>query len=172
MALTVRSRALGDSLIAVRLPPCGRIASRSLGKQEQPRTQIRGESLPRPQVSASSPWLRLAGSALRASRLANAFVRWNALECARDGHKSGHTLNRGRISGSTTCWKQWWAGTGLNRRHKDFQSYSLGRGSARKCLLSNDGVTTAACAGVLRNDQKCAGVGHNLGTNRVGPPIE
>jgi|SRR5215813_7408254 len=43
MALTVRSRALGDSLIAVRLPPCGRIASRSLGKQEQPRTQIGGE---------------------------------------------------------------------------------------------------------------------------------
>src|SRR5215467_1643922 len=51
-----------------------------------------------------------------------AFVRWNALECARDGHKSGHTLNRGRISASTTCWKLWWAGTGLNRRHQDFQS--------------------------------------------------
>src|SRR5215813_5025231 len=65
--------------------------------------------------------------------------------------------------------KTWWAGTGLNRRHQDFQSYSLGRGSARKCLLSKDGVTTAACAGVLRNDQECARVGHNLGTNRVGP---
>src|SRR5215813_13156940 len=145
----------------------GRIASRSLGKQEQPRTQIRGESLPRPQVSASSPWLRLAGSALRASRLANAFVRWNALECARDGHKSGHTLNRGRISGSTTCWKQWWAGTGLNRRHQDFQSYSPVCVSARNCLMWNTRLPTASCARVRWNDQECAGVGHNLGTNRV-----
>src|SRR5262249_22210943 len=53
------------------------------------------------------------------------FVRWNALECARGGHKSGHKLNRGRISAWATCWKQWWAGTGLNRRHQDFQSCAL-----------------------------------------------
>src|SRR5262249_28330159 len=99
--------------------------------------------------------------------LANAFVRWNALECARGGHKSGHKLSRGRISEWATCWKQWWAGTGLNRRHPDFQSYSLGRGSARKCLLSKDGVTTASCAGVLRNDQECAGVGHSLDTTHI-----
>src|SRR5215831_19021394 len=102
-----------------------------------------------------------------APRLSNAFARWNALECARGGHKSGHKLNRGRIPEKTTCWKQWWAGTGLNRRHQDFQSYSLGCGSARKCLLSNDGVTTASCAGVLRNEQECAGVGHSLGTNHI-----
>src|SRR5215470_14581083 len=61
---------------------CGRIASRSLGKQEQPRTQIRGGSLPTPQVSASSPWRPLAGSEMSGTRIANAFVRWNALECA------------------------------------------------------------------------------------------
>src|SRR5262249_14484034 len=147
---------------------CSRIAWRSPEKQEQPRTQIRWESLPTPQVSASSSLLRLADSAMCAPRLSHAFLRWNALECARDGHKSGHILNRGRNSKRATCWKQWWAGTGLNRRHQDFQSYSPIRVSARNCLMSNDGVTTAACAGVLTNDQECAGVGHNLGTNGSG----
>ena len=42
-----------------------------------------GRSLPKPQVSASSSWLRLADSAMRAPRPSNAFVHWNALECPR-----------------------------------------------------------------------------------------
>ena len=124
----------------------------------------RGDLYPRPR---SHPAAR--GFAWRALQSAkpdsqNVFVRWNALECARVRHKSGHKLNQGRISKWATCWKQWWAGTGLKRRHQDFQSYSPGRGSARKCLLSKEGVTTASCAGVRRNEQECAGVGHSLGT--------
>src|SRR5262252_8671519 len=39
-----------------------------------------GRSLPTPQISASSHWLRLAGSAMRAPRLANAFMRWSVPE--------------------------------------------------------------------------------------------
>ena len=40
--------------------------------------------------------------------------------------------------------------------HEDFQTYPPVRGSARNCLMWNKRVTTASCAGV----------GHNLGTNR------
>src|SRR6266446_1713232 len=50
--------------------------------------------------------------------------------------------------------------------HEDFQTYPPVRGSARNCLMWNKRVTTASCAGVRWNDQECAGVGHNLGTNR------
>src|SRR6266568_3452542 len=64
--------------------------------------------------------------------------------------------------------KEWWAGTGLNRRHQDFQSYSPIRVSARNCLMWNATVATTSYAGVCWNDQECAGVGHNLGTNRSG----
>ena len=51
---------------------------------------------------------------------------------------------------------RWWAGTGLNRRHQDFQSCSPGRASACNCLMWNERVTTASCAGVCWNDQECA----------------
>src|SRR5499427_7677895 len=111
-----------------------------------------GSPSPRPRSQRAATGFAWVGSAMRAPTLSNAFVRWNALECARGGHKSGHKLNGGRISEWATCCKQWWAGTGLNRRHQDFQSYSPIRVSARNCLMSNDGVTTAACAGVLTND--------------------
>src|SRR5215831_20536252 len=116
----------------------------------------RGDPYPRLRSQLAAPGFAWQTLPCEHPRLAHAFVRWNALECARGGHKSGHKLSRGRISRWATCWKQWWAGTGLNRRHQDFQSYSLGRGSARKCLLSKAAVTTASCAGVLRNDQECA----------------
>src|SRR5262245_43710576 len=33
-----------------------------------------------------------------------------------------------------TTWKEWWAGTGLNRRHQDFQAWCRDLGSARKLL--------------------------------------
>src|SRR5262245_8812855 len=109
----------------------GRIASRSPEKQEQPRTQIQGGSPylgPRSQLAAT-------GFAWQALQCKNATrKRWNVLECARGGHKSGHKLNGGRILESTNCWKQWWAGTGLNRRHQDFQFSTSIDGIAR--LLS------------------------------------
>jgi hypothetical protein len=54
------------------------------------------------------------------------------------------------------CVKEWWAGTGLNRRHQDFQSYSPGRVSARNCLMWNKRLPTASYAGVCCNDQECA----------------
>ena len=49
-------------------------------------------------------------------------LSWHALECARVGHKSGTTaleVNRGCAASRE---EEWWAGTGLNRRHQDFQS--------------------------------------------------
>ena len=75
------------------------------------------------------------------------------------------------------CWESIWdergnAGIRLGfpegyERAQDFQPYSPRRGSARKCLTAKDGVTTASCAGVLRNGQECAGVGHSFGTNHI-----
>ena len=51
---------------------------------------------------------------------------------------------------------------------EDFQSYPPVRVSARNCLMWNTRLPTASCAGVCWNNQECAGVGHNLGTNRSG----
>ena len=41
----------------------------------------------------------VGGRTVPSTRLSNAFVRWNALECARVRHKSGHKLNRGEKFG-------------------------------------------------------------------------
>ena len=40
--------------------------------------------------------------------------------------------------------------------HEDFQSYSPVFVSARNCLMWNERVATASCAGVCWNDQECA----------------
>src|SRR5262249_30889060 len=64
-------------------------------------------------------------------------LRPNAPECARDGHDLGTLAKFWNIRRDATTWKEWWAGTGLNRRHQDFQAWAPGRGSARKALLSN-----------------------------------
>ena len=56
-----------------------------------------------------------------------------------------------------TKWtKKWWAGTRLNRRHQDFQSYLPVRATARNRLMCKQRVTTASCAGVCWNDQEYA----------------
>jgi hypothetical protein len=47
--------------------------------------------------------------------------------------------------------KKWWAGEGLNRRHRNFHSYLLVFVTVQKCLILNDRVTTASCAGVCWN---------------------
>jgi hypothetical protein len=51
---------------------------------------------------------------------------------------------------------------------EDFQSYAPISVSARNCLMWNKRLPTASCAGVCWNAPECAGVGHNLGTNRSG----
>jgi hypothetical protein len=60
--------------------------------------------------------------------------------------------------------KNWRAGTGLNRRHQDFQSWNTNRGSTRQSLPCNHEVIQSSCAQVLWNDQECADEGHNVGT--------
>ena len=48
-------------------------------------------------------------------------MRWNALDSGTFWAQS----RSDRKSGVATTRKNWWAGTGLNRRHKDFQSCAL-----------------------------------------------
>src|SRR5262245_57848210 len=99
----------------------GRIASRSPEKQEQPRTQIQGGSPylgPRSQLAAT-------GFAWQALQCKNATLkRVRALEyagaCPRWAQIWAQTQPREDFGGATCC-KQWCAGTGLNRRHQDFQ---------------------------------------------------
>ena len=45
--------------------------------------------------------------------------------------------------------RNWWAGTGLNRRHQDFQSWIPRRGSAQKSLPCNQTLMRSSYAGVL-----------------------
>src|SRR5215831_4664246 len=42
-----------------------------------------------------------------------------------DGHEMGTMAVPERFRRRATTWKEWWAGTGLNRRHQDFQSCAL-----------------------------------------------
>src|SRR5882724_9055482 len=59
------------------------------------------------------------------SPIAEPQVVRNALECARLGHTLGtFAIWREEWCRVTTS-KNWWAGTGLNRRHQDFQSCAL-----------------------------------------------
>src|SRR5215831_14699940 len=113
---------------------CSRIASRGLGKQEQARTQIRVE-IPPHAPGLSEQLLASPGRLCHVST--PTLTRVPALECAgvcpRWAQIWAHTQPR-EISAWATCWKQWWAGTGLNRRHKDFQFSTSIDGIAR--LLS------------------------------------
>ena len=52
-------------------------------------------------------------------------VRRSARDCARRGHDLGTAEALGRNRRLASTWKEWWAGTGLNRRHQDFQFSSL-----------------------------------------------
>src|SRR6266851_7026971 len=54
-------------------------------------------------------------------------ILWNAQECARLRHILGTFAIRLEEWCRPTARKSWWAGTGLNRRHQDFQSVSLYR---------------------------------------------
>jgi hypothetical protein len=47
--------------------------------------------------------------------------------------------------------RKWWAGTGLNRRHQDFQTQARVRGSMRNCSLSKEKCSTPSCAGMIRS---------------------
>src|SRR5262245_35586775 len=66
-----------------------------------------------------------------------------------------------------TTWKEWSAGTGLNRRHQDFQSWCRERGSPRKPL---------PCQGepVHYRARECAGIGQSgpeMGTIWAQPSL-
>jgi hypothetical protein len=45
-----------------------------------------------------------------------------------------------------TGWKEWWPGTGLNRRHQNFQIETMISGSARKLLLPSIGFSGSRTA--------------------------
>ena len=120
MALTVRSRALGDSLIAVWLPECDRIAWRSPAKQEQPRTP-RGDPYPRPRSQPAAPglpWQALKCGEPGSQTRSCAGMRWSVPEL---GTKPGTDSTEGGFRSRQLAVNKWWAGTGLNRRHQDFQ---------------------------------------------------
>src|SRR5207245_4021664 len=76
----------------------------------------------------------------------------------------GHNRDQKRRRLSANSRKSWWAETGLNRRHQDFQSWNTRRGRAQKSLPCNQEVIRSSCAGVVRSDQECAPDGHILGT--------
>src|SRR5882724_9850835 len=59
------------------------------------------------------------------SPIAEPQVVRNALECARLGHTLGTFAIWREEWCRVTTRKNWWAGTGLNRRHQDFQSCAL-----------------------------------------------
>jgi len=91
-------------------------------------------------------------------------MRPSALECARDGHETGTLAVAGTVRYRATAWKEWWAGTGLNRRHQGFQARGPGRGSARKALPRKDEAIASSCAGVRLNRPECPRDGKDLGT--------
>src|SRR6266850_4403879 len=65
-----------------------------------------------------------------------------------------HTRVRREERGRPTSWKSWWARTGSNRRHQDFQSWNTSRGSTQKVLLRNHESFyrhALECSGVIRN---------------------
>ena len=68
------------------------------------------------------------------------------LECARDGHEMGTLAAATTIRRRATTWKEWWAGTGLNRRHQDFQAWGPCRRSARKALPHKGEAVRSLCA--------------------------
>jgi len=87
-------------------------------------------------------------------RLADA-KRLGSSSESRDRRETRSAL-RHEISYRSLAGKSWWAGTGLNRRHQDFQSCPTISGSARNCLMGNARVATASCAGMCSNNQECA----------------
>ena len=50
------------------------------------------------------------------------FVHESAQEWARDGHDLGTIAASRKIPRLASARNVWWAGTGLNRRHQDFQA--------------------------------------------------
>ena len=51
-----------------------------------------------------------------------------------EGKVLGKVADNAESGSVVTLRKEWWAGTGLNRRHQDFQSCAADRGSSRKAL--------------------------------------
>src|SRR2546422_11591979 len=78
-------------------------------------------------------------------------ILWNAQECARLRHILGTFAIRLEEWCRPTARKSWWAGTGLNRRHQDFQSCALPTElPAHQTREDNRRARTRLLRGVLR----------------------
>src|SRR5215469_6255650 len=110
---------------------CSRIASRSLGKQEQPRTQIRGEIPPHAPGLSSQP-LASPGRLCHASTPTRKRVR--ALECA----------------GVCLSWAQIWAHTQARE--------NFGVGNLLETMVGRDGIEppTPGFSVLFSRSWKCA----------------
>jgi hypothetical protein len=75
--------------------------------------------------------------------------RWPSFAHSRRRRRLRRTVRRAEVR--EYVGGRWWAGTGLNRRHQDFQSRVAGRGGARKPLPRNDERPWRSCSEVRLN---------------------
>src|SRR5215468_5815499 len=68
--------------------------------------------------------------------------------------------------------KTWWAGTGLNRRHQDFQSYSLVEVRVNACCRKTESRRHRAleCSGMTRNALELGTVWAQTTSAPIGSP--
>jgi hypothetical protein len=74
--------------------------------------------------------LMICRASARTGTSSSRFTENVAGVCPRSA-RNGHTRGRSGVFSAATTGKERWAGTGLNRRHQDFQAWARGRGSAR-----------------------------------------
>jgi hypothetical protein len=85
-------------------------------------------------------------------------------EVSPSGTQDGRNFHRWDRDRAVTTEQNWWAGTGLNRRHQDFQIYPSGSPTTRKCWCHRQWSERPRCAGVPSNGLECPRRGHNLDT--------